>query len=89
MAKIDFYNNLLWMAAQDVRYWRLLHAETCPNCGIAWAAVHPEANLIPHWHGDCKKAVQETQEAADREFCKTMGIAVLGKEEAHGGTDTE
>lgn len=70
----EWYDKLRWMAAMDVTYWRVLYHQECPNCGIKWDSIHPEANLIPHWHGDCKKTVQEAQKAADREFCKMMGI---------------
>jgi hypothetical protein len=48
------------IAAQDINYWYMKHSERCPNCGIDLRTLHPQANLAPHWQGDCKVSLNIT-----------------------------
>ena len=66
---------ILLAAAMDVRYWRILHADSCPNCKIEWDMLPAEINVVPHWHGECKKWLEEARNAEDEKFLKEVGIA--------------
>lgn len=68
-------NWILRAAAVDVRYWRLLHADSCPNCRVEWKIFPAESNIVPHFNGDCKKFIEQVRQAEDEKFLKAIGIS--------------
>lgn len=45
-------------AAQvDVRYFGAYY-KSCPTCGVKFADLRPESNMVPHFYGDCKKSTE-------------------------------
>ena len=38
----------------DITQWYMRHNGLCPNCGVNMRELPAEANLTPHWAGECK-----------------------------------
>lgn len=46
--------------AYDILSFRQENQDECPNCGVRWAELSPQANVYPHFTGECGKGINET-----------------------------
>jgi hypothetical protein len=58
---VGFYDAIKgekYWQSEDVRYWFYGHPTKCPTCGVGWISFQPEANIVPHWRGECQPAIE-------------------------------